>query len=38
MVIKRIDPDHDFAEQYWVAADGTSRRWRAVQYSYTRRH
>lgn len=37
MVIRRIDTDHDFAEQYWVAADGTSRRWRAVQYSYTRR-
>ena len=38
MVIRRIDADHDVAEQYWVAADGTSRRWRAVQYSYTRRH
>jgi hypothetical protein len=24
MVIRRIDADHDFAEQYWVAADGTS--------------
>ena len=37
MVIRRIDADHDVAEQHWVAADGTSRRWRAVQYTYTRR-
>jgi hypothetical protein len=30
-------PDHEFMRQYWTRADGTGRRWLAVQYEYTRR-
>lgn len=30
-------PDHEFIRQYWTRADGTGRRWLAVQYEY-RRH
>lgn len=30
-------PDHEFIRQYWTRADGTGRRWLAVQYEYTRR-
>lgn len=31
-------PDHEYTRQYWTRADGTGRRWLAVQYEYTRRH
>jgi hypothetical protein len=30
-------PDHEFIRQYWTRADGTGRRWLAVQYEYTRK-
>ncbi|HEX7061903.1 MAG TPA: hypothetical protein VF200_08010 [Woeseiaceae bacterium] len=30
-------PDHEFVRQYWTCADGTGRRWLAVEYEYTRR-
>lgn len=30
-------PDHEFMRQYWTRADGTGRRWLALQYEYTRR-
>jgi hypothetical protein len=29
-------PDHEFIRQYWTRADGTGRRWLAVQYEYAR--
>jgi hypothetical protein len=28
--------DHEFIRQYWTRADGTGRRWLAVQYEYRR--
>lgn len=36
-VITRETDDHEFARQCWTQADGTGRRWLAVQYEYTRR-
>jgi hypothetical protein len=36
MEIERDDPGHEFYRQYWTQADGTGRRWLAVQYEYTR--
>jgi hypothetical protein len=35
--ITRDSDDHEFVRQYWVQADGTGRRWLAVEYEYTRR-
>lgn len=35
--ITRDGDDHEFVRQYWVQADGTTRRWLAVEYEYTRR-
>ncbi|MGH8239307.1 MAG: hypothetical protein ACREXP_20125 [Steroidobacteraceae bacterium] len=35
--ITRDSDDHEFVRQYWVQADGTARRWLAVEYEYTRR-
>jgi hypothetical protein len=29
-------PDHDVAQQYWIAADGSGQKWLAVQYDYVR--
>jgi hypothetical protein len=37
LVITRESDDRDVARQYWTQADGTGRRWLAVQYEYTRR-
>jgi Ni/Co efflux regulator RcnB len=34
--IEIVSTDHEFARQYWVQADGTGRRWLAVEYEYTR--
>jgi hypothetical protein len=34
--ITRDGPNHEFVRQYWTQADGTGRRWLAVQYEYTR--
>ncbi|HEX5438443.1 MAG TPA: hypothetical protein VFW98_14925 [Gemmatimonadaceae bacterium] len=36
LVIERDRPGHEFIRQYWTQADGTGRRWLAVQYEYTR--
>jgi hypothetical protein len=36
--IVRDGPNHEFIRQYWTRADGTGRRWLAVQYEYTRKH
>lgn len=30
-------PNHEYMRQYWTRADGTGRRWLAVQYEYSRR-
>lgn len=38
LVIVHDGPDHEYIRQYWTRADGTGRRWLAVQYEYTRRH
>ncbi len=35
-VITRESDDREFARQYWMQADGTGRRWLAVEYEYTR--
>jgi hypothetical protein len=35
--IARDGNDHEFVRQYWVQADGTARKWLAVEYEYTRR-
>lgn len=35
--ISHDGPDHEFIRQYWTRADGTGRRWLAVEYEYTRR-
>jgi hypothetical protein len=35
--ITRASDDHEFVRQYWVQADGTGRKWLAVEYEYTRR-
>jgi hypothetical protein len=35
--IVRESDDHEFVRQYWVQADGSARRWLAVEYEYTRR-
>ena len=35
--ITRDSDDHEFVRQYWVQADGTGRKWLAVEYEYTRR-
>jgi hypothetical protein len=35
--IARASNDHEFVRQYWVQADGTGRKWLAVEYEYTRR-
>jgi hypothetical protein len=35
--IVRENDDHEFVRQYWVQADGSARRWLAVEYEYTRR-
>ena len=35
--IERAGPNHEFIRQYWTRADGTGRRWLAVQYEYTRK-
>jgi hypothetical protein len=35
--IVRENDDHEFVRQYWVQADGSTRRWLAVEYEYTRR-
>jgi len=35
--IARDSDDHEFVRQYWVQADGTGRKWLAVEYEYTRR-
>ena len=35
--IVRDGPNHQFVRQYWTRADGTGRRWLAVQYEYIRR-
>ena len=35
--ITRDGDDHEFVRQYWLQADGTGRRWLAVEYEYTRR-
>jgi hypothetical protein len=35
--IARDGDDHEFVRQYWVQADGTGRRWLAVEYEYKRR-
>jgi hypothetical protein len=35
--IVRDGPNHEFIRQYWTRADGTGRRWLAVQYEYTRK-
>lgn len=37
LVIVHDGPDREFIRQYWTRADGTGRRWLAVQYEY-RRH
>lgn len=34
--ITREGADREIARQYWMPADGTGRRWLAVQYEYTR--
>jgi hypothetical protein len=38
LVIVHDGPDHEYVRQYWTRADGTGRRWLAVQYEYTRRN
>ena len=35
--IVRDSADHEFVRQYWIQADGTARKWLAVEYEYTRR-
>lgn len=35
-VISWDGPDHDVAQQYWIAADGSGQKWLAVQYDYVR--
>lgn len=35
--IVRDSNDHEFVRQYWVQADGTARKWLAVEYEYQRR-
>jgi len=30
--IEHDGPDHEFIRQYWTSADGTGRRWLAVQW------
>lgn len=35
-VITWDGPDHDVAQQYWIAADGSGQKWLAVQYDYVR--
>jgi hypothetical protein len=35
--IVRDGPNHELIRQYWTRADGTGRRWLAVQYEYTRK-
>jgi hypothetical protein len=37
LVMTRDSDNHEVAQQYWIAADGTGREWLAVQYEYTRR-
>jgi hypothetical protein len=36
LVIQQQGPEKDVSRQYWVAADGTGRKWLAVQYEYSR--
>jgi hypothetical protein len=36
LILSRLSADHEVLDQFFVAADGTGRRWRAVQYDYTR--
>jgi Protein of unknown function (DUF1579) len=36
MIVKHESPDHEVTRQFWIAADGTSRKWLAVQYEYSR--
>lgn len=38
MEITRDGPDREIYRQYWTQADGTGRRWLAVQYEYRRVH
>ena len=38
MVITRDGPDHETYRQYWTRADGSGRRWLAVEYDYRRMH
>lgn len=35
--IVRDGDDHEFVRQYWMQADGTARKWLAVEYEYRRR-
>lgn len=35
--IVRDSDDHEFVRQYWMQADGTARKWLAVEYEYRRR-
>jgi hypothetical protein len=35
--IARDGNDHEFVRQFWVQADGTGRKWLAVEYEYRRR-
>lgn len=35
--IVRDSDDHEFVRQYWLQADGTARKWLAVEYEYRRR-
>lgn len=35
-VISWNGPDHDVAQQFWIAADGSGQKWLAVQYDYVR--
>lgn len=36
LVIEHDRPGHEFIRQYWTQADGTGRRWLAVEYEYSR--
>ena len=36
LIVKHESADHEVTRQFWVAADGTSRKWLAVQYEYSR--
>lgn len=35
--ISRENTDHEFVRQFWIQADGTGRKWLAVEYEYRRR-